>query len=116
MNTSALFIIDTDPHASGRAAEAVRIAAGIGVWKKINVALYLRAAAILILAEYTDDLVDEENYTRYLPILGEFGRPIYVQKGASTLSQLGQSVLPFQEISDPELAQMAAKHSCVLRF
>jgi hypothetical protein len=116
LNTTALFIIDTDPRASGRPAEAVRIAAGIAVWKKIDVALYLRAAAILILAEYTGDLVDEENYTRYLPILGELPGPIYVQKGASTLSQLGQSVLPFQKISDAELAQMAAKHSCVLRF
>ncbi|HEX3718216.1 MAG TPA: hypothetical protein VH595_09620 [Verrucomicrobiae bacterium] len=116
MNTTALFIIDTDPRASGRPAEAVRIAAGIAVWKKIDVALYLRAAAILILAEFTDDLVDEENYTRYLPILGEFPRPIYVQKGASTLSQLGQSVLLFQEISDAELALMAAKNSCILRF
>ncbi|HEY3915838.1 MAG TPA: hypothetical protein VGN61_15225 [Verrucomicrobiae bacterium] len=116
MNTSALFIIDTDPRASGRPAEAVRIAAGIGVWKKIDVAVYLRAATIPILGEDTDDLVDGENYARYLPILGESGRPIYVQKDAKALSKLGQSAIPYQEISDAELGQMAAEHSCVLRF
>jgi hypothetical protein len=116
MNTRALFIIDTDPRSSGRPAEAVRIAAGIGVWKKIDVAVYLRAATIPILGEDTDDLVDGENYARYLPILGESGRPIYVQKDPKALSELGQSSVPFQEISEAELARMTAERSCVLRF
>jgi len=116
VNTGALFIIDTDPRSSGRPAEAVRIAAGIGVWKKIDVAVYLRAAAIPILAEDTDDLVDGENFASYWPILGESGRPIYVQKDAKSLSEIGQSAVPFQEISDAELARLAAARSCVLRF
>jgi hypothetical protein len=116
LNTSALFIIDTDPRTSGRPAEAVRIAAGVAVWKKIQVTLYLRAAAVLVLGENADDLVDGENYTRYLPILGESGRPIYVQKGAPALSELGQSALTFQEITDVELARLAAERSNVLRF
>jgi hypothetical protein len=116
MNSSALFVIDTDPRASGRPAEAVRIAAGVGVWKRIDVAVYLRAAAILILGENTDELADQEYYARYLPLLGEPGRVIYVQKGASCLAGLGQSSLPFQEISDTELAQLAAERSQVLRF
>jgi hypothetical protein len=116
MNPSALFVIDADPRASGRPAEAVRIAAGIGVWKSIDMAVYLRGAAVLVLAEDTDDLVDQENYARYLPTLGELGRPIYVQEGAPCLAGLGQSALPFQEISDTALAQLAAKQSQVIRF
>jgi sulfur relay (sulfurtransferase) DsrF/TusC family protein len=116
MISRALFVIDADPRASGRPAEAVRIAAGVGVWKKIEVALYLRAAAVLILGEDTCELVDQENYTRYLPILGEFGRPIFVQEGAPALSRLGQSLLPIQQISDAVLARLAAESSCVIRF
>ena len=32
-----LVIIETDPRTSARPAEAIRIAAGIGVWKKTDV-------------------------------------------------------------------------------
>jgi sulfur relay (sulfurtransferase) DsrF/TusC family protein len=116
VNSSALFVIDADPRASGRPAEAVRIAAGVAVWKKIDVAVYLRDAAVLLLGEYTDELVDEENYARFLPVLGELGCPIYVQKGNSCLSRLGQSAMPFQEISDAALAELAAERSQVIRF
>jgi hypothetical protein len=116
MKTSALFVIDSDPRTSGRPAEAVRIAAGVAVWKSIDVAVYLRDAAVLILGENTDEFPDQDSYARYLPILGELGRPIYVAQGAAGLTRLGHSALPFQEISDTALAQLAAGCSQVLRF
>ena len=75
MNPGALFVIDTDPRSSGRPAEAVRIAAGVGVWKRIDVAVYLRDAAILILGENTDELVDQDNFTRYSAAPGRIGPP-----------------------------------------
>jgi hypothetical protein len=100
MNSSALFVITTDPRISGRPAEAVRIAAGVGVWKKVEVALYLRGAAALLLGEDTADLIDEENYTRYLP----------------ELARLGHASLPFAEITDAQLADLAASRNCLLRF
>ena len=37
-----LVIVETDPRTSARAAEGIRIAAGIGVWKKTDVTLLLR--------------------------------------------------------------------------
>jgi hypothetical protein len=116
MNSSALFVIDSDPRLSGRPAEAVRIAAGIAVWKRVEVAVYLRDAAALILGEETDDLADSDNFGRYLPILEELGCPIYVRQGAAELRQLGQSATPFKEISDETLAEMAAQRAQVLRF
>ena len=115
-NPSVLFIVGGDPRTSPRPAEAIRIAAGVGVWKKADITLYLRDAAVLALSEFADEFVDEDNYTRYLPIVGEFGRPILVQKNASQLSELGESPLKFQEISDDELAEMAAKSNYVVRF
>jgi len=116
VKTSALFVIDSDPRLSGRPAEAVRIAAGVGVWKKVDVAIYLRNTAVLVLGEDADSFVDGENYTRYLPVLRELGRPIYVQKGASVAESLAQKTYLIEEISDDQLGEMAAAHSCVLHF
>jgi hypothetical protein len=116
MKSGIIFVIDTDPRSSGRPAEAVRIAAGLAVWKRIDVTVYLRDAAILILGEETDELVDQDNFTRFLPVLGESGHPIYVQEGARWLASLGLSALPFQEISDGGLAQLATARSQVIRF
>jgi hypothetical protein len=116
MKPSALFLIQSDPRRSGRPAEAVRIAAGVGAWKKVDVAVYLREAAVLVLGEQAEALMDGEDYALYLPVLRELGRPVYVQKGAAALGQLGQATLPFQEISDQQLAGLAAARACVLRF
>ncbi len=116
MNPQVLFIVTGDPRTSAKPAEAIRIAAGVGTWKKTDITLYLRDAAVLALSEFCDEFVDEDNYTRYLPIVGEFGRPIYVQKGASLLGEIGESPLKFTEINDDELATMAAKSTYVVRF
>ena len=116
MKPSALFIITGDPRQDGRTAEAIRIAAGVGTWKKVDVTVYLRDAAVLALSEYPDELVDEDNFTRYFPIVGEFGRPVYVQRGASLLSEIGQATLPYEEIDDAQLAALCAQNRYVLRF
>lgn len=116
MKPSALFLITGDPRTSAKPAEAVRIAAGVGTWKKADITVYLRGPAVLALSEFVDEFIDEDNYSRYLPIVGEFGRPIYVQKDASFLAEIGESLLQFEEITDTQLAQMAAKSDYVLRF
>jgi hypothetical protein len=87
----------------------------VGTWKKADITVYLRGPAVLALSEYVDDFVDEDNYSRYFPIVGEFGRPIYVQQGAEMLNELGEAPLKFQEITDDELAQLA-QSNYVLRF
>lgn len=116
MNPKLLVIVESDPRTGGRAAEAIRVAAGVGTWKKADVTLYLRGPAVLALTEYPDELVDEDNFTRYLPIVGEFGRPVYVQAGAPLLSELGEPTLGFEEVDDNRLASLAADSNYVLRF
>lgn len=116
MKPSALFIITSDPRRDGRTAEAIRIAAGVGTWKKVDVTVYLRDTAVLALSEYPDELVDEDHFTRYFPIVGEFGRPVYVQRGAPLLAEIGQATLPFEEIDDAQLAAICARNRYVLRF
>lgn len=116
MNPKLLFIVTGDPRTSAKPAEAIRIAAGVGTWKKADITLYLRNAAVLAVSEYADEFVDEDNYTRYLPIVKEFGRPIYVQKGAALLNEIGDSVFSIEEIDDERLAGLAAESNYVARF
>ena len=116
MKPKVLFIITGDPRTSPRPAEAIRIAAGVGAWKKADISVYLRGEAVLALSEFPDELVDEDNFTRYLPIIGDWGRPVYVQAGAPLLSELGEAPLKFEELTDDQLAQLAAQSHNVLRF
>ena len=116
MNPGILVIVDSDPRKSARPAEAIRIAAGIDTWKRADITLYLRGPAILGLGEWVDDLQDEDNFLRYLPLFAESGRPVLVQQGAPELTQLGESPLRFEASDDTELARRAAAARHVMRF
>lgn len=116
MNPTALVIVTGDPRQSHRPAEAIRIAAGVGAWKKADITLYLRGPAVLALSEYADGFIDEDNYVRYLPIVKSFGRPVYVEAGAPLLAELGEATLPFEEIDDARLAALTAQSKYVLQF
>ena len=116
MKPSALFIINSDPRSSSRPAEGIRIAAGIGVWKQVAVTVSLCGAAVLIIGDCVEGLVDEENFTRYLPILGGLGRPVYVQTDAPLLKEIGPPTLPIESLTLPKLAELAAASTYVIRF
>ncbi|MBI5385900.1 MAG: hypothetical protein HZA90_14575 [Verrucomicrobia bacterium] len=116
MTSSVLFLITSDPRTSARPAEAIRIAAGVGAWKKVDITVCLRGPAVLALGEYVDELVDEDNFVRYLPIIGEWGRPVFVPRGEPLLAGLGEATVAFEEIDEGRLAELAAHHHFVLRF
>ena len=116
MSPRLLFIITGDPRHSARPAEAIRIAAGVGTWKKNDITVYLRGPAVLALSEYADEFIDEDNYVRYLPIVGEWGRPIYVEKGAPQLAVLGETQFKYEEITNDQLAALCASQTYTLRF
>lgn len=116
MTPRVLFIISSDPRTSGKPAEAIRIAAGVSAWKKSDVSVYLRDAAVLALSEDTVDFVNEDNFSRYLPMLGETKNPVYVQENNPGLTELGESSLHVKQVSDRDLAVLAAAHDYVLRF
>lgn len=111
-----LFVLTSDPRKTARPAEAIRAAAGLGAWKKTEITVYLRGPAILALGEWVDELRDEDNYTRYLPLLADSGRPIYVQTDAPEIAELGEATQSFTPITDEQLAEMAAAATSVLRF
>ena len=116
MRPRVLVLVTSDPRTSARPAEAIRIAAGVGTWKKADITLYLRGPAVLALGEWVDDLVEEDNFTRYLPIVAGSGGPVLVQRGAPGLDDLGDPPVAFEAIDDARLAELAAASESVLRF
>ena len=100
MGKRVLFIIDSDPRSSHRPAEAVRIAAGIAVWKQVEVSLYFRGPAQLALTEEAETLVNGDHFTRFLPLLREADAPL----------------LSSEQTTEDELAAWAAKQTTAMRF
>ena len=115
MTPGVFFIITSDPRTSPRPAEAVRIAAGVAAWRKVAVTVYLRGAAVLALREFPDDLADGDNFSRYLPLVGESGGLICAQRGA-LLNGIGHALVSFHETGDDELAALVTKNDYVVRF
>ncbi|MDX1953077.1 MAG: hypothetical protein SFY81_12925 [Verrucomicrobiota bacterium] len=69
-----LIVIESDPARSGKALEALRVAAGVAVWKRVQVAVHLRGAAVHLLAP--DAGLENELITTYLKILKEEQCPV----------------------------------------
>ena len=112
-----LVIIETDPRTSARPAEGVRIAAGIGAWKKTDVTLLLRGpVAGYSLQEYADELVDEDNFTRYLPIVVEGPRPIYLEDTFTDVAALEGSPWKYEIIPATKTAELIRGNDYLIRL
>lgn len=116
MKPRALFVIQSDPRSSHRPAEAVRAAAGIGAWQRVEVAVYLRGPALLLLSEDTCGLVDEDNLRLYLPVLQRGNLPVLAQANAPELARLGRTPWRWEPMDEAQLAALAAESACVLVF
>lgn len=111
-----LFIIDSDPRRSPRPAEAIRIAAGLGAWGRMELTVYLHGPAVSILGLDAEELPDGENYQRYLPVLSELGHALRVEAAAALPEELSGPGRGFSGLEPVELAGLAATCACVLRF
>jgi hypothetical protein len=77
---SLLVLIGADPHESDRAAEAIRVAAGIGAWKKVRVNVCLHGPAVACVTEPPENLESGELIAEHLPSILEHGGQIYGPK------------------------------------
>jgi hypothetical protein len=111
-----LVMVETDPRTSPRPAEAIRIAAGIGAWKKTEVTLLLRGLAGYSLQEYADELIDEDNFTRYLPLVAEAPRPIYVEDSFTDLAALEGSPWRYEIVSPARAAELVRANDYLIRL
>jgi hypothetical protein len=111
-----LVMIETDPRTSARPAEGIRIAAGIGAWRKTEVTLLLRGPAGYSLQEFADELVDEDNFTRYLPLVAEGPRPIYVEDSFTDLAALEGSAFRYEVVPSPRVGELLAENDYLIRL
>ncbi len=112
-----LVIIESDPRTSARPAEAIRIAAGIGAWKKTDVTLLFRGpVAGYSLQEYADELKDEDNFTRYLPLVVEHPQPMYMEESFTDLAALEGSPWKYEVIPAARTAELVREHDFLIRL
>lgn len=109
-----LIVVTSDPRSSHRPAEAIRLAAGIAAWRKVAVSVYFSGPAAAATNADADDFVDEESYTRYLPMLAEFGSRVLVEAESPLVKQAGQ--LPHEKLARSEFAALASESTYLLRF
>ena len=111
-----LITITEDPAESHRPAEAIRIGAGIGGWKKTEVDFLLYGPASKILSPYADEWVDGENYEHYMPLVREWDRPVLLAPGAEDFTELGESETTFERCTQAQVKQLTDTASFFIPF
>jgi len=112
-----MIVVMADPRKSGRAAEAVRIAAGVGGWEKVAVTLCLAGEARRVLGETVDDLVNGEVFESYLPLLVDGEARLYVlDSGRKLKVKRDGRYEQISEVGVKVLAEMCRETEMVLRF
>jgi hypothetical protein len=113
----AMIVVTADPRDSGRVAEAVRIAAGVGAWEKVTVNLCLANESILALGETVDDLVNGDVFENYLPLLLDGDSRLSILAGSAMSAAARDSRYAAVPVIDPStLGRFCREADVVLRF
>ncbi len=110
-----LVIVTSDPRTSGRLAEAVRFAAGVSAWQKVDVTLYVGGDAVRGLLAGENQFVDEDNIVDFLPLLAEHRQELYVERDHPVVSN-HRDLIPYPELNVNQLASLATEHDFIMRF
>ncbi len=116
MKRSVLIIVTGDPRISARPAEAVRIAAGLSANGRLDVTLCLRGASMLALSGDSDDFLDGDHFSRYLPVVTEGGRIVTAPSDSGEPLISEPLIVPTRNLSQEELAHLVASSDRILRF
>jgi hypothetical protein len=115
MVRNLLIEIVSDPAASPRPAEAVRIAAGVGAWGKVQVHLYFKGPAVRALDEFAEELTNGELFRQYLSVIPNHGGRLIVDQANPRLASLNPAV-PFEALTSDQILQMESQMDHVMRF
>jgi hypothetical protein len=107
--------VSSDPRRSARPGEAVRIAAGVGAWKKVQVSLHFSGEAVRCLFEDAEELVNGEFFSHYLPLIGEQGGSLLVASSSPLLDRINPA-LKFETVDANQLSEIISEHHCSYRF
>lgn len=115
MGPKLVFLIRSNPCESHRPAEAIRIAAGLGIGQN-PIKILLSGEAPRILSSEEEDLVDLEIIEKFLPLIGEMGIPFYADRDSPGQAALKNSLYSFRTIGAEESSELLAGGHCVLVF
>ena len=115
MGPKIVFLIRSNPIDSHRPAEAVRIAAGLGIGNS-PIKIVLSGEAPHILSSDEEDLTDIEIIEKFLPLITEMDIPIYVDKGSLSNINLKNSPYKFRIIDAEEASELLAGGHYVFVF
>ena len=116
MKRSVLIVVAGDPRLSAQPAEAVRIAAGLSANGRLDVTLCLRGEAVLALGSDSEDLADGDHFARYLPVVVEMGRLVFLPTNSHETAVSEPPSVPARRISEAELETLKANSNRVLQF
>lgn len=103
-----LVAIGGDPHATDRPAEAIRVAAGIGAWKKVRVSVCLHGPALACLTEPSENLEAGELIAEHLPAILEHGGEIFAVKAVKSGNM--------KPVVVKSLPKLVAEHDALLNY
>jgi hypothetical protein len=109
-----LVAIYADPEKSGLAAEALRIAMGLGAGRR-TVRVVLMGPATKVLEDDLDELVDGEMIENHLDVFAEWGTPFHVGGGAGP-DDFPDAPVELAPVDDAGLARMMADADQVMVF
>ena len=112
---NCLIRIVSDPRQSPRPAEAVRIAAGVGAWRKVQVHLCFEGPAVRALDEFADELTNGDLFTQYLRAIPDHGGRILVENENPLLASINPAV-PFERLSADQIHHFTGEMDHVMQF
>jgi len=121
MKRRLLVIITSDPCRTHRVAEAVRVAAGLCGWERVEVTVCFAGAAAQVAGPPQGQWVEEADLLRYLGVLREARAALWVEQDTprgprAETQDVPPGDQPCQPIPVSALARLAADSHAVLRF
>lgn len=110
-----VFLIRSNPEESHKPAEAIRIAAGLGVGKN-PLKIILTGEAPRILLSDEEDLIDVDIIEKFLPLVRDMSIPVYVDKRSVSGMPVKKSHYDFRIIEPEESSELLAGGHYVLVF
>jgi len=110
-----IFLIRTNPLNSHRPAEAIRIAAGLGMGEN-SVEIIFSGESPRVMSPDEDDSIDIDIIEKFLPILKEWDIPMYVDKGSLAHIDLKSNQYNFRAIDAEETSEILAGGHSVFVF
>ncbi len=102
-----LLLFSSDPCATGRVAEGVRLAAGLNASQEIQVISYLQGGAIKALAPDAFGVIDADVLLQNWPLAASAKHPVLIQQGGLQPFQIQEPAVPCHEVKPEEFAPIA---------